>query len=187
MMKASQAVGMTSVQQLLHHLVFWGHQAPARWEPPGPPPTWTSYTVNDKKHDAPEEEHIDNPGNWHLFSFRPKYDNKQKYLGHFTPAGAKVLNANSGGQRIIDGWQFYYNGWFHDDFDKGTYVRGEATQPNLKPSSRRGTRSLRRDTAGADTPISFRKERAALSFSISGGVSAMAGEIVAGASSGTII
>jgi len=71
--------------------------APARWEPPGPPPTWTSYTVNDKKHDAPEEEHIDNPGNWHLFSFRPKYDNKQKYLGHFTPAGAKVLNANSGG------------------------------------------------------------------------------------------
>ncbi len=50
--------------------------APGRWEPPGPPPTWTSYTVNDKNHDAPNEEHIGNPGKWHLFSFWPKYDSK---------------------------------------------------------------------------------------------------------------
>ncbi len=114
--------------------------APVRWKPPVPPPTWTSYTVDDKKHDAPDEEHIDNPGKWNLFSFRPKYDNsKKKYLGHFTPAGAKVLSANAAGQRTIDGWQFHYNGWFHNDFDKGTYVRGEATQDNIKPSSRRGS------------------------------------------------
>jgi len=112
--------------------------APNGWQPPCPPESWTGYTTNDKRHDAPDEEDIDNPGNWHLFSFRPKYSSDKKYIGHFTPAGAQVLRSNAAGQRIIDDWNFFYNGWTGSTFDKGTYVRGEATRENLKPSSRQG-------------------------------------------------
>ncbi len=112
--------------------------APNGWKPPCAPESWTGYTACDKRHDAPEEEDIDNPGCWDLFSFRPKYSSDKKYIGHFTPAGAKVLKSNAAGKRIIDGWQLYYNGWHCDEFDKGTYVRGDATRENLKPSSRQG-------------------------------------------------
>jgi len=112
--------------------------APDKWKPPQPPETWISYTVNDKKFDAPNEDKIDNPGSWHLFLFRPKYNDKKKYMGHFTPAGAKVLASNDAGKLCIDGLQFFYNGWVHDDFDKSTYVRGGATRETLKPVSRHG-------------------------------------------------
>ena len=42
------------------------------------------------------------------------------------------------GTRTVDGWQFHYNGWEPDEFDKSTYVRGSATQQNLKPQERKG-------------------------------------------------
>ena len=42
---------------------------PNGWQPPCPPVSWTGYTTSDKCHDAPDDEDIDNPGNWHLFSF----------------------------------------------------------------------------------------------------------------------
>jgi hypothetical protein len=70
--------------------------SPVGWKPPQPSDKWSSYSINDKKNDAPNEEDIDNPGNWHPFAFRPKYDATKKkdgggkYINHFTPAGALV-------------------------------------------------------------------------------------------------
>ena len=37
--------------------------------PPCPSAGWTSHTLDDKKFDAPDEEDIDNPGQWNLFAF----------------------------------------------------------------------------------------------------------------------
>ena len=117
--------------------------APPGWNPPGPTDKWTSYTVNDKKHNAPEEEDIDNPGDWHLFAFRPKYESKEKgrpkYIDHFSPAGAKIVKQNQYDQRVVDGWDVHYDGWVGDAFDQSTYVRGDAEQGNLKPTSRKGS------------------------------------------------
>jgi hypothetical protein len=42
------------------------------------------------------------------------------------------------GDRVVGGWKFYYTGWTADEFDKRTFVRGDAAWPNLKPVSRRG-------------------------------------------------
>lgn len=116
--------------------------APDGWNPPGPTDKWTSYSVDDKKYDAPEEDDIDNPGNWSLFSFRPKYDTKDKrhpkYIDHFSPAGAKIVKRNEYGKRVVDGWDVFYDGWTGDGFDQSTYVRGDAVQGNLKPTSRMG-------------------------------------------------
>ena len=111
--------------------------APPGWTPPGPPEGFVYVPVGG----APTEDEIDNPGDWNLFSFAPRYNNNtknKKYVGHFSPCGAKVVPANSVGVRQIDNWKFYYQGWTPDDFDKGTYVRDDATQSNLKPASRKG-------------------------------------------------
>ena len=56
--------------------------SPRKWEPSHPPITWLLYSANDKKWDALNEDEIDNPGNWHLFSYQPKYSDKKKYTGH---------------------------------------------------------------------------------------------------------
>lgn len=114
--------------------------APQKWLPPCPPPTWISYTQNDKKYDAPDEDKIDNPGAWSYFSFRPRYNDKErKYIGHFSPAGAQVVPMNiSIQQRVVDGWSFHYNGWTPNDLEKSTFVRGEATRQNIRPLSRNG-------------------------------------------------
>jgi hypothetical protein len=98
--------------------------APDGWVPPGPPPTWAGYQP---KGNAPQLGDVDNPGNWSLYSFCPKYKTGSVYSGHFTPAGAMVLPANEHGERELNGWRFHYQGWTPDTFDKSTYVRGEAT------------------------------------------------------------
>ena len=110
--------------------------APDGWVPPGPPPTWAGYQP---KGNAPQLGDVDNPGNWSLYSFCPKYKTGSVYSGHFTPAGAMVLPANEHGERELNGWRFHYQGWTPDTFDKSTYVRGEATQHDLKPDSRKGS------------------------------------------------
>ena len=66
-----------------------------------------------------------------------KSKNKE-YLGHFTPAMAKVGPPNNEGVREINGWTFHYTGWTPDEFDEATYVRDDAAQMDLKPKSRRG-------------------------------------------------
>jgi hypothetical protein len=110
--------------------------APDGWVPPGPPPTWAGYQP---KGNAPQLGDVDNPGNWSLYSFCPKYKTGSVYSGHFTPAGAMVIPANEHGERELNGWRFHYQGWTPDAFDKSTYVRGEATQQDLKPDSRKGS------------------------------------------------
>jgi hypothetical protein len=110
--------------------------APDGWVPPGPPPTWAGYQP---KGNAPELGNVDNPGSWSLFSFCPKYKTGSVYSGHFTPAGAMVLPVNEHGERELNGWRFHYQGWTPDVFDKSTYVRGEATQQDLKPDSWKGS------------------------------------------------
>jgi hypothetical protein len=110
--------------------------APDGWVPPGPPPTWAGYQP---KGNAPQLGDVDNPGNWSLYSFCPKYKTGSVYSGHFTPAGAMVIPANEHGERELNGWRFHYQGWTPDAFDKSTYVRGEATQQDLKPDSWKGS------------------------------------------------
>ena len=44
--------------------------APSGWKAPCLPESLIGYTASsDKRHDAPEEEDIDNTGGWNLFSF----------------------------------------------------------------------------------------------------------------------
>ena len=97
--------------------------APPGWLPPQPP---TDH-VYVPKFDAPTDfSSVDNPGDFDSFSFQAKYSN-QKYMGHFTPAGAKIVPPGPDGKRIAGGYEFFYNGWEASEFAKGTYVRGEAT------------------------------------------------------------
>lgn len=121
--------------------------APEGWFPPGPPSSWKGY---EPKIDlgAPDFAAVDNPGSWNLFSYDAKYGrlekgNKErgmrKYLGHFTPALAKVVPPDENGNREVKGWKFHYNGWTPDAFDRQTYVRDDANAMNLKPESRRGS------------------------------------------------
>jgi hypothetical protein len=112
--------------------------APLGWFPPAPPENHKYVPVNG----APAEEDVDNPGGWNSYSFAARYNSNaktKKYVGHFTPSGARVVPENNLGVRQIDEWKFYYQGWTADDFDKGTYVRGDAVYGNLKPASRKGS------------------------------------------------
>ncbi len=61
-----------------------------------------------------------------------------RYVGHTTPAGAKVIPVNDDGIREINGWKFYYLGWQPNNFDATTFVRDTATRDNLKPADRKG-------------------------------------------------
>ncbi len=118
--------------------------APDGWIPPGAPITFLGCRP---KLDAPAFfAEIDNPCRWNEFVFQPKYasekgrngEKKQmRYVGHTTPAGAKVVPTNDDGIREINGWKFYYLGWQPDDFDATTFFRGTATRDNLKPADRK--------------------------------------------------
>jgi len=74
-----------------------------------------------------------------LSKFKAKYAPKGKeYMGHFTPAGAKVVIANEFGHREVNGWKFYYNGWIPDDFNCKTFIRGNSTREYIKSNDRKG-------------------------------------------------
>jgi len=117
--------------------------APNGWTPPGPPENYRGYLP---KLDAGAPllfSEVDNPGGWSEFVFQPKYATergRKKYVGHVTPAGAKVLPANDDGIREHDGWRFYYQGWKPDHFDAANFARGTATKdcsegkPRRRPS-----------------------------------------------------
>jgi hypothetical protein len=79
---------------------------------------------------------VDNPGGWSAFVFQPKYNKAGKYDGHFTPAGAKVVPANTEGVRSINDWIFHYDGFDGDEFTWNTYRRVGATAENIKPPER---------------------------------------------------
>ena len=109
--------------------------SPRGWEPPGPPDGWAGYRP---KHDAPQERDVDNPGGWSNYTFQPKYNKEKEYVDHYTPSGAIVVPENDDGRREMGGYQFYYEGWSPDDFDKETFVRDDATRKDLRPASRMG-------------------------------------------------
>ena len=105
--------------------------APEGWVPPGPPKAWKGYKPKIEL-GAPAFADVDNPGSWNLFSFDAKYGTekgnskekgKRKYLGHFTPALAKVVPPDETGNREVQGWKFHYNGWKPDEFDHQTLCK----------------------------------------------------------------
>jgi hypothetical protein len=115
---------------------------PNGWTPPGPPENFWGYLP---KLDAGAPllfSEVDNPSGWSEFVFQPKYAmerGRKKYVGHVTPAGAKVLPANDDGIREHNGWRFYYQGWKPDHFDAANFARGTATKDCLKPTDQKGS------------------------------------------------
>lgn len=113
--------------------------APDGWTPPAAPDTFEGYQP---KNGAPLSfEEVDNPGGWSQYTFQPTYNknNPKSYAGHESPTGAKVLPVDTAtGKREKNGWHFHYSGWTPDDFDKGTYVRGDAKWGDMKPKDRKG-------------------------------------------------
>ena len=76
----------------------------------------------DPPHDAtknePPFESLDNPGKWSSFCYRPvfkKENGVSVYKHHCLPTGCMPVEKNADGKRIIDGWEFHYNGWCADD------------------------------------------------------------------------
>lgn len=79
-------------------------------------------------------EHVDNPGGWDEYYFRPKFKNG-KYCGHYLPTGAKpVPVGDDNGNRTHGGWTFYYDGFKNEEFP----YRSGATTANLFPEERKG-------------------------------------------------
>jgi hypothetical protein len=109
--------------------------APNNWLPPQPPLTFKGYQP--KGNAPPTFEDVDNPAGWTDYMFQPKYKSNN-YECHLSPTGARVVPAGSDGKRVINGWEFHYNGWDGDDFSKRTYVRGNATAECVKPPERVG-------------------------------------------------
>ena len=62
-------------------------------------------------------ELVDNPGNWSSYCFRPKFtgiasNGTRKYSYHrITSSGCRVCPQNANGERMENGWTFYYGPW----------------------------------------------------------------------------
>jgi hypothetical protein len=158
---------MTAIEENDLDLDEWGEVsdpsipgAPEGWIPPSAQIGFICYCA---KFDAPSHfSEVDNPGRWSDLVFQPKYvkvkgrdkTTTSTYAGHFTPAGAKVVPADSFGQREVNGWKFFYSGgWEPDQFDRRTFVRGQATKDKLEPESTKDTPLGR--VASGSLPILF--------------------------------
>jgi len=113
---------MTAIEENDLDLDVWGEVsdpsipgAPEGWIPPSAPIGFIGYC---KKIDAPSHfSEVDNPGRWSDFVFQPKYvkvkgrdkTTTSTYASHFTPAGVKVVPADSFGQceGNGNGWKFF--------------------------------------------------------------------------------
>lgn len=109
--------------------------APAGWLPPTPPLTFTGYV---QKYDGPRKEDIDNPAGWSDYTYTASFDKNNKYKFHTTPTGARVVPADSNGNRCMNGWDFHYKNWKGGEEVARTYARVGASFGNLKPASRKG-------------------------------------------------
>ncbi len=110
--------------------------APEGWIPPSAPINFQGYRP---KPGDPQEDKLDNPAGWSMFTFTPSYHPKtKKYDGHTTPSGAHVVPADGTGKRIMNEWEFHYKTWKAEPFDVETYARTGANFSNLKPDSRKG-------------------------------------------------
>ena len=111
--------------------------APPGWKEPLAPDGFEGHVPKAGSSGAPERfKDVDNPGGWSSFVYCAKYDKQKKFISFKTPAGATVIPKDPTGKRVKNGWEFFYDGWKPDTFDEGTYVRGNATRENLKPSDR---------------------------------------------------
>ena len=64
------------------------------WRPPGQLESWLGYSP---KWNAPKEDDVDIQGGWNLYCFAAKYNTQtHKYIGYFSPCGAKVVPMASG-------------------------------------------------------------------------------------------
>jgi hypothetical protein len=114
--------------------------APPNWLPPQPPETFGGYVPLPNSGAPSKFEDVDNPAGWSEFAFQARYDKSNKYSKHYTPCGAVVVPPNENGDRIVNGWKFYYNGWDGDEFSRGIFVRGTANADNIRPAARGGVR-----------------------------------------------
>ena len=48
------------------------------------------------------------------------------------PACTQIVPKNAAGEREVEGWVFYYKGWFHH-LNKGDFWRNEASGDNIFP------------------------------------------------------
>ena len=92
----------------------------------------------------PPFDEIDNPGKWHPFTLKPVYDKKHpkrkvgpknpsKYVGHFLSTGCTVVPKGEDGKRVVEDWEFFYDGWNEDL----SHHHG-ATRLNPFPEERKG-------------------------------------------------
>eukprot|EP00957_Ditylum_brightwellii_P000921 74087-Ditylum_brightwellii.AAC.1 len=98
-------------------------QIPEDWKP------------NKKKASEPDFEHVDNPGAWPEFCYKPSFKPKVEYICHKTQTGATPVPLNADGRCIVNGWEFHYQGWNDPSEEKD---RHGATRRDLFPDSRKG-------------------------------------------------
>mgnify|MGYP000334591511 CR=1 FL=1 len=113
----------------------WG--APVGWKPPEAPSKWKLPKL---KAGVPKFNKVDNPGNWSKYSFQPHCKKKQcnKYVHYWLPTGVVPVPINEDGKRIVNGWEFFYNGWTKDSND-GPGFREHCSKENMFPHHRRGS------------------------------------------------
>ena len=78
------------------------YRAPDGWQP----------KARQRNKGEPAFGHVDNPGHWPEFIFRPEFSSStKKYVRHSLPTGATPVPVNNDGKRIANGWEFHYKGW----------------------------------------------------------------------------
>jgi hypothetical protein len=102
--------------------------APEGWLPPSCPVNFGGYKP---KAGEPSEEELDNPAGWSMYTFTPSNHAKTK-------TGARVVPANTTGNRCHNGWEFHYRNWTGTAFHQETYSRTGAKFGDIKPALRKG-------------------------------------------------
>ena len=106
---------------------------PEDWEPPK------------RKADMKEPifEKVDNPGDWHGYSYCPKFEKgkgkKKMYTAHELPSRCVPVPVDKDGDRFVNGWYFHYKGWEVDDKDDEGLSRKHASVKNMFPKERLGS------------------------------------------------
>ena len=100
------------------------------------------YVPPNRKPGQPEFNDVDNPGDWPEYVFRPKFNKKKEYQGHFLPAGATTVPDIPDVGRMIEGWTFFYGAVPNlpnlPNIYGNSYRSGARTE-NLFPESRKGS------------------------------------------------
>ena len=96
---------------------------------PGPPVGWKAPATKTAMGE-PNFSDVDNPGRWPEFTFHPVFKGT-KYLHHALPTGAIPVPKNKDGRRVINGWEFFYNGYNGSD-DKSEDEDGDKDEDKDK-------------------------------------------------------